>query len=383
METGSTEIFRLDLDIPPLTPGFLVIEDDETIRQLLVKIVRQRHSDCEAVADLAAARSLLTRKHYDILLLELSLAGSGGSALIGDRVLLAPESVVLVISEKMELETALQAMRRGAFDCITRPFASEALQERLDRAVEEWRARVRCRYYQLYLEKLVNAMTDKVLSAREQIEKAYDMAVAALGAALDLRNPETEEHCRRVAENSHRLGAGMGLQPVPLRNLRWSAYLHDIGKIGIPEHILDKPSSLTPDERNQVKEHPMLGFRMIRNIEFLKDATEVVLYHHEKYDGSGYPFGLKGEDIPVAARIFAVIDTMDAMLYERPYRKPQSFSELAVELRRQAGRHFDPQVVAVFLSFPESAWRLVEKDRKTDSGQGFAHTGEEITEARR
>jgi putative nucleotidyltransferase with HDIG domain len=383
METGSTEIFRLDLDIPPLTPRFLVIDEDETIRRLLVEIVRRRYPDCEAVADLAAAKILLTQKHYDILLLDFSLAGGKGSTLLEDHGLLSPESIVLIVSEKMELETALQVMRRGVFDCITRPFSSEAFEQRLDRAVQEWHARVRCRYYQLHLEKLVNAMTDKILSASEQIEKAYDMAVAALGAALDLRNPETEEHCRRVAENSFRLGAGMGLQAFPLRNLRWSAYLHDIGKIGIPEHILDKPSSLTLEERNQVKEHPMLGFRMIRNIEFLKDATEVVLYHHEKYDGSGYPFGLKGEDIPVAARIFAVIDTMDAMLYERPYRKAQPFSELTAELKRQAGRHFDPRVVAVFLSFPESAWRQVEKDRKTDSRQGFAHEGEQITGARR
>jgi putative nucleotidyltransferase with HDIG domain len=376
MEPDSTEIVGLDLAIPPLLPRFLVVDDHDAIRRLLTRIVTRRYSVCDAAADLAGARRLLAHSRYDILLLDLSLTDGEGSALLEERGLLPAESIVIVITGQVELDTAVQMIRRGAFDYIAKPFSPALIEERLDKAVQEWHSRVRCQYYQLHLEKLVGAMTEKIMATSEQIEKTYDMAVAALGAALDLRDPETEEHCRRVAENSLRLGEAMGLEPGELRNLRWSAYLHDIGKIGIPEHILSKNSSLTPEERNLIKEHPRLGFRMIRNIDFLKDATDVVLYHHEKYDGSGYPFGLKGKDIPIAARIFSVTDAMDAMLYDRPYRKALSFAELVAELTRQSGRHFDPRVVQAFLRFSEPHWKSTQRP-------GLALAGEAITRTRR
>ncbi len=376
MAPNSTEIVGLDLAIPPFTPRFLVVDDHEAIRRLLTRLVTRRYPVCDTAADLAGARRLLGQSRYDILLLDLSLADAEGSALLEERGLLPVESIVIVITGQVQLETAVWAMRRGAFDYIAKPFSPALFEERMDRAVQEWHTRVRCHYYQLHLEKLVGAMTEKVMATSEQIEKTYDMAVAALGTALDLRDPETEEHCRRVAENSLRLGQAMGLQPGELRNLRWSAYLHDIGKIGIPEHILSKPSSLTAEERKLIKEHPLLGFRMIRKIEFLKDATDVVLYHHEKYDGSGYPFGLKDGDIPIAARIFAVTDAMDAILYDRPYRQALPFTELVAELTRQSGRHFDPGVVQAFLRFPEPHWR-------TNLRPGLAPRGDAISRMRR
>jgi response regulator RpfG family c-di-GMP phosphodiesterase len=376
METKDKEIIGLDLALPPLCPKFLVVDDHEAIRRLLTCLVTRRYPSCDTAADLASARRLLGESRFDILLLDLSLADGKGSSLLEERGLLPPESVVIVITGQAELETAVQVIRQGAFDYISKPFSPVLFEERIAKAVQEWRTRVRCHQYQLHLEKLVEAMTEKVLTTSERIEKTYDMTVAALGAALDLRDPETEEHCRRVAGNSVLLGEAMRLEPEALRNLRWSSYLHDIGKIGIPEHILSKRSSLTAEERRLINEHPLLGFRMIRNIEFLKDATDVVLYHHEKYDGSGYPFGLKGNDIPIAARIFAVTDTMDAMLYDRPYRKALSFAELVSELTRQSGRHFDPGVVQAFLGFWQPHWNGIPPT-------GFVQAGETIAEIRR
>ena len=362
-------------DLPPLDPGFLVIDDDAGVRRLVCSLVRRRFPRCDAAASLGEARRLLALQRYDILFLDLTLPDGEGSRLLEDRVLLHPSSLVVVITGLLELDTAIQVIRRGAFDYIAKPFALGEFQERLDKAVEEWRSRQRYLRHQQHLEKLVSVMTDQVAASSEQIEKTYDMAVAALGAALDLRDPETEEHCRRVSRNSLLLGQAMGLPPLALRNLRWSAYLHDIGKIGIPEAILSKSSSLNDAEMALIREHPLLGYRLIRNIEFLQQATDVVLYHHEKHDGSGYPYGLKGVEIPIAARIFAVIDAMDAMLYDRPYRRALSFAQLVAELKRHAGGQFDPEVVEVFLRFSESSWRQQEP--------GIAENSEPVFHSRR
>jgi putative nucleotidyltransferase with HDIG domain len=269
---------------PPLDPGFLVIDDDAGVRRLVCGLVRRRFPRCDAASSLGEARRLLALQRYDILFLDLTLPDGEGS-LLEDRVL---HGNLVVVIWTARLETAIQVIRRGAFDYISQPFGLDEFQERLDTAVEEWRSRQR------YLRhsssgKLLSVMTDQVAATSEQIEKTYDMTVAALGAALDLRDPETEEHCRRVAGNSLLLGQAMGLPPLALRNLRWSAYLHDIGKIGIPDAILSKSSSLNDEEMALIREHPLLGYRLIRNIEFLQQATDVVLYHHEKYDGSGYP----------------------------------------------------------------------------------------------
>jgi len=358
-------------DLPPLDPGFLVIDDDAGVRRLVCGLVRRRFPRCDAAASLGEARRLLALQRYDILFLDLTLPDGEGSRLLEDRVLLHPSSLVVVITGLLELDTAIQVIRRGAFDYIAKPFALGEFQERLDKAVEEWRSRQRYLRHQQHLEKLVSVMTDQVAASSEQIEKTYDMAVAALGAALDLRDPETEEHCRRVSRNSLLLGQAMGLPPLALRNLRWSAYLHDIGKIGIPEAILSKSSSLNDAEMALIREHPLLGYRLIRNIEFLQQATDVVLYHHEKHDGSGYPYGLKGVEIPIAARIFAVIDAMDAMLYDRPYRRALSFAQLVAELKRHAGGHFDPEVVEVFLRYPESSWKQIEPGTPENSEPVF------------
>jgi putative nucleotidyltransferase with HDIG domain len=215
-------------------------------------------------------------------------------------------------------------------------------------------------------------MTRQLHDAGAEIERVHDLTVAALGAALDLRDPETEEHCRRVAECSTRLGGVLGLEDAALRSLRRGAYLHDIGKIGVPGRILAKASSLTAEEMRLVKGHPLLGFQMISRIDFLRDAADVVLCHHEKFDGTGYPCGLKGEQIPLAARIFAVADAFDAMTHDRPYRRALPFAAFARELRVQSGRHFDPSIVERFLELPEESWRV---ESRAAAPQSFLGSG--------
>jgi putative nucleotidyltransferase with HDIG domain len=196
----------------------------------------------------------------------------------------------------------------------------------------------------------------------EQLHVIYDQTIRALGAALDLRDTETENHCRRVAEYAVYLAQVMGIEDqVTLRNLRWGSYLHDIGKIGIPDAILKKPAPLNNEEREIIRKHPVLGGRMLRDISFLAGAVDVVLYHHERYDGTGYPHGLSGERIPLAARIFSVADAVDAMTSDRPYNRAVKWSAVADELRRNSGSQFDPRVVEAFLSVDVAEWSAISQ----------------------
>lgn len=166
---------------------------------------------------------------------------------------------------------------------------------------------------------------------------------------MDSRDHETEGHTKRVSEMAQALGERAGLDADELRNLKFGALLHDIGKIGIPDSILLKPGKLTEGEFEVMRTHTTLGYEMLKDIPFLEDAVDVVLYHHERWDGAGYPFGLQGEEIPFAARLFAIADVWDALRSDRPYREAWSEERVRAYIQEQAGIHFDPQLVELYL----------------------------------
>ncbi len=347
---------RFELPVSVRTPRLLAVDDEPAILRMITHLVGRESLPCDIASSLKEARAALKSREYDILFLDLTLPDGSGLELLQDPRVRARKVLVVIVTGEHDLEKALQVIRSGAYDFITKPFTLKLFDERLAKVVQEWASRSRLSFYQTSLEALVREKADQLRRQNRRMEQVYDMTVRALGAALDLRDPETEEHCRRVSENSVRLGEKLGLGPRELRNLRWSSYLHDIGKIGIPERILQKTSPLDASEMEVIKGHPLLGQRMIAGIDFLQGATDVVLYHHEKYDGSGYPHGLAGSDIPLSARIFAIMDAMDAMTFDRPYRAALSYETFVQELQRQRGRHFDPQIVDRFLELPASLW---------------------------
>jgi len=166
---------------------------------------------------------------------------------------------------------------------------------------------------------------------------------------MDLRDKETERHTLRVTEMTVQLARTMGVGEEEIMSMRWGALLHDIGKMGIPDHILNKPGPLTDEEWKIMRKHPIYSYEMISPIEYLRPALDIPYCHHEKWDGSGYPRGLKGEQIPLAGRIFAIIDVWDALRSDRPYRKAWPEEKVIEYLKEQSGTHFDPKVVDVFL----------------------------------
>jgi putative nucleotidyltransferase with HDIG domain len=259
-----------------------------------------------------------------------------------------------------DLKTAIQAIRAGASDFILKPFSVGDFLSRFDKAREEWQTREKLQQYARALETLVRIRSEALLQSSRRFEEVRDMTVASLGAALDLKDHETADHCARVSENSVRLGRRLELSDFELQNLRWGAYLHDMGKIGIPESILLKAGALSPGERATMEKHPLMGCTILRGIEFLAHSTDVVLSHHERYDGRGYPHGLQGTGIPLNARIFSVLDALDAMTSRRPYREPLALAVAARELQPTAGTQFDPEILEIFLRAPASTWMVQE-----------------------
>ena len=200
----------------------------------------------------------------------------------------------------------------------------------------------------------------------QDLERSYDITLEAMGDALDLRDEETEGHSRRVTAYTIALAQAMGLEADELRIIARGAFLHDIGKIATPDSILLKPGRLSDEEMAIMKEHCERGYEMVRKIPFLREAAEIVYAHQERFDGTGYPRGLRGEEIPLGARIFAIADSLDAMTSDRPYRKGTTFAAAIEEIVRCAGEQFDPQIVEVFLAMPNETWSgLAQGDRKT------------------
>jgi putative nucleotidyltransferase with HDIG domain len=230
------------------------------------------------------------------------------------------------------------------------------------RALEHRQALQESHNYQQNLEEVVRARTEMLRQAMEDLEHSYDITLEALGDALDLKDSETEGHSKRVTAYTIALARAMGISAAEIKVIARGAFLHDIGKMAIPDEILRKPAALTPEEQEIMREHCTRGFHILRKIPFLSEAAEIVFSHQEHYDGSGYPGGLRGGEIPIGARIFAVADTLDAITSDRPYRRASSFDTARQEILRCSGSQFDPSVVEVFLKIPNELWHELRSE---------------------
>lgn len=192
-----------------------------------------------------------------------------------------------------------------------------------------------------------------------ELQNSYDLTLDALSAALDLRDRETEGHSRRVVEYTARLAEQIGLDKEAIKSIRRGALIHDIGKIGVPDAVLHKPGLLDEEELKHIKRHPQAGYDMLVGIPYLREEIKIVICHQEKWDGTGYPFGLRGEEIALGARLFAIADTFDALTSDRPYRRGQSYEVARKLIEAESGKQFDPQAVAAFIAIPPEEWTQI------------------------
>lgn len=333
----------------------LVVDDEPEIREVLHALLSDDYV-CESAGSAEEALAVLGTGEFDLVISDIMMSGMSGLEMVPKVLALSPDAVVVMISGVQTIESAIKALRAGAFDYIMKPFDLRQVEAAVARALEHHELRAAKRRYENQLEELVRQRTEQLDEALASVEDAYRATLKALAHALETRDAETHGHSERVVTFSLRLGRELGLEPEQMRSLEFGSLLHDIGKIGVPDAILRKPAKLTEEEWVKMRQHPLHGQAILRGIEFLEGAARVVAQHHEKWDGSGYPLGLRGEEIDLNARIFAVADAFDAMTSDRVYRKGKPYEMAAEELGLHAGKQFDPKVVAAFHRVPREDW---------------------------
>jgi putative nucleotidyltransferase with HDIG domain len=344
----------------------LVVDDEESVRAVAAALLTRTGY---SVTTTESAQEALTRLQqdpdYDLVLCDVMMPVTDGLTLLDHLCTDHPGIPVVMFSAINDAYVVTSAFRRGAIDYLLKPFERTELESVVLRAIEHGRLRKQNSTYRHNLESIVNTRTGRLRSTMQDLERSYDITLEAMGDALDLRDQETEGHSRRVTAYTNTLAQAMGLDSDELRIIARGAFLHDIGKIATPDAILLKPGRLTAEEMAIMKQHCERGYEMVRKISFLREAAEIVYAHQEQFDGSGYPRGLRGEEIPLGARIFAIADTLDAMTSDRPYRRGTSFAEAREEIVRCAGTQFDPGIVEVFLSIPAEIWSKLRTESES------------------
>ena len=340
----------------------LVVDDENHVRSMIGATLERRGYDVQLSSSGRHALEILEHNTFDLVLTDIVMQDGNGIFLL-DRIRgKLPNVPVVMVSAIHDISVAIDSMRRGAYDYLLKPFEREHLVATVDRALEYRQALQETHNYQQNLEQVVRARTEMLRQAMEDLEHSYDITLEALGDALDLKDSETEGHSKRVTAYTIALARAMGISPAEIKVIARGAFLHDIGKMAIPDDILRKPAALTSDEQKVMREHCTRGFNILRKIPFLSEAAEIVFSHQEHYDGTGYPTGLRGGEIPIGARIFAVADTLDAITSDRPYRKASSFDAARQEILRCSGTQFDPSVVEVFLKIPNELWHELRSE---------------------
>jgi putative two-component system response regulator len=319
--------------------SMILIVDDEYIgRETLQSVLEGEGYELEMAENgfqaIEKAKTLLP----DVILLDVMMPGMTGFE-VCQRIRSDPqiaEIPIIILTALDDRESLLNALKAGADDFISKPFDRFELRARL-------LGITRLNRYQ----KLIQERA-KLREANAQLLNAYEATIEGLSHALDLRDRETEGHSRRVTDLTVKLAQTINISEAEITHYRRGALLHDMGKIGIPDSILHKPDELNEEEWTIMRKHPQLAYDMLYPIEYLRPALDIPYSHHEKWDGSGYPRGLKGEEIPMSARLFAIADVWDALTSDRPYRKAWTEEQALAYIREQSGKHFDPQVVELF-----------------------------------
>ena len=357
-------------------PRLLIVDDEAEVRSVLNDLLGDTYQ-CSQAPSAEEALAQLRERDYQLVISDITMSGMSGLEMIPHVKVVSPDTVIVMISGMQTIESAINALRLGAFDYLMKPFDLRQAEAAVTRALEHHELIAAKRRYEYHLEELVEQRTAELDEALASLEKAYRSTLKALTAALETRDAETHGHSERVVTFSLRLGREYGLGASEMKALEFGSLLHDIGKIGVPDAILRKPAKLTEEEWVRMREHPRHGQQILRGIKFLEGAARIVAQHHEKWDGSGYPLGLRAEEIDVCARIFAVADAFDAITSDRVYREGRSYEAAARELDEWSNQQFDPKVVEAFHRVPKEDWeelrqRSVMREPNEDVWQPIA-----------
>src|SRR6267143_50548 len=326
---------------PAQPPTVLVVDDDRAVREVLSAVLKEEGYPVRQADGADAALQMLR----------------------GDDLLHRhPHAAVVILNGSAATESAVECLKRGAADYLLKPPRVTELVRAIERAWSRSKlTSARARYHQ-GLARRVRERTAELTAALEGIAQSYSNTLVALVHALDAREHETSDHSQRVVRYTVAIARRMGIPEDQIEHIGRGALLHDIGKIGVPDSILLKPGPLTQAEWAEMRRHPEVGYRILQAIDFLRPAAEIVLAHQERWDGGGYPHKLRGESIPLGARIFAIADTLDAMTSDRPYRKAATFAEARLEISRCGGTQFDPRCVQAFADIPDDELEALRQE---------------------
>lgn len=398
----------------------LVVDDEESIRSIVSRKLQSEGYDCAVASDGKEAVETASERDFDLVLTDIKMPGMSGIEVLSQMVVDHPDTCVIMITAVSDAHTAVEAMRLGAYDYVTKPFDLDTLTMRVEKALERRRLLLENREYQLRLEQKVEHQVEQIQRyyreaiealAREEIalqvldatrqteerEAGFGTEVAAdsrgsatpvkefvrklsrlpggeetgdldtalqvakvLALVAETREPYARGHSERVNMLANEIALQLGCPDELVRDLQLAAIVHDVGKVVIPDHILFKPGSLTPAEYSEIKRHPEATVEIIRRVDWFTSIIPLVESHHERYDGKGYPNKLKGESIPLGARILAVADAYDAMTCARPHRPRLSDDEAAQVLKKGAGKQWDSAVVNAFLQILERESRMLQ-----------------------
>lgn len=334
----------------------LVVDDEKHIRRLSCKILERVGYECGQAGTLAEARKQLAGDAFSLVILDINMPGGSGLDFVTEILTPDRDLAVLMVSGADDPRIAEVAAERGAYGYVVKPFSPNELVISVSNALVRLALERENRAYRGKLEQTIEERTAELRNRLEDLELARAETVRCLAKAVELRDKNTGEHIERIGVLSSALAKQMGTSDVDAELLRLASPMHDVGKIGISDSILLKPGSLTPEEREEMEKHTEIGFRILSesSARMLQMAAVIALSHHERFDGSGYPRGLVGHDIPFEGRVVAVVDVFDALLSNRVYRPAYSLDEAVAIMREGRGSHFDPEVLdALMLSVEE------------------------------
>ncbi len=324
----------------------LIADDESSVRDIISLRLAQEGHNCTAVPDGNSALRTLDGCEFDLAVLDIKMPGKSGIDVLREMQVSCPDTAGIMVTGMGDIQTAIESMKMGAYDYIMKPVNLSMLMTCVDGALDKRTLILENKNYQLHLEEKVKEQTDKIRSS-------FLNSITSLAYALEAKDKYTSGHSQRVAEMAVATAREMGMPEDKVARIELAGLVHDIGKIGVRESVLNKAGKLTDDEYHEIISHPEIGERILSPILEDEEMLKMVRHHHERYDGTGYPDGLSGKRIPEAARVLAVADAYDAMTSDRPYRAAMSSVMACAELEEGKRKQFDPVVVDAFLSCVE------------------------------
>jgi len=332
-----------------LEDRILVVDDEEMICSIFARRLIKEGYACVTASNGREALRYFLKDPFSLIISDIKMPEMDGIELLKRVKATNPKMMMIMVTAYPDIDLAVEAMRLGAYDFIVKPADLDLMILSVKKALEKKRLEDEISAYHAHLERLVEERTARLQQAYRILKRAHLDSVKVLAEAIDAKDPYTRGHSDRVTRMSLKIAFRLGFTEDRLESLEYGALLHDIGKIGIKDEVLQKPAILNSEEYQHIQEHPLIGVKIVEGLDFFKDMIPTIRHHHEHFDGSGYPDGLVGEAIPLEARIIAVPDAFDAMSSARPHRRMMPLQDVLMELEKCKGTQFDPKILEIFL----------------------------------